>query len=312
MAWPPDVWRDVNVGVAVSGGADSVALLRALSFLKTAAGGRGELVVVHFDHAARPESAGDARWVAELAGAMGLPSEIGRSESGGPRSEEALRNDRLAFFREVSGRRGLRYLATAHHADDQAETVLFRLLRGSGIDGAAGIRLVARLTDGCSLVRPLLGVRRGDVRAWLATLRQTWREDSSNAEPNTTRNWLRNEVLPRLASRFPLASDALTRFAAEAAEASALIDSLADDVLVDATAEPAEASIPLAAVRETPPVLATAVVRRLWRRAGWPEQAMTRRHWERVVAVASGGGPVDLPGGVRVEASGTRLVIQAR
>ena len=151
-AWPPADWQDVAVVVAVSGGCDSVALVRALAHLRDATPGR--LVVAHFNHRWRgAESDEDEAFVRGLADQCGLACEVGRGDpphvSTGDGLEAAARHQRYHFLREVSDRWGARFVATAHTADDQVETILHRIVRGTGLAGLAGIpriRLLSPLT----------------------------------------------------------------------------------------------------------------------------------------------------------------------
>ena len=205
-AWPPESWADVSVLVAVSGGADSVALLRGLAGLKV--GGEGKLVVGHFNHRLRgEESDGDEQFVARLAEELGLGLECGRLEAGDIDAcpdgiEEAARRQRYRFLTETAERVGARYVACAHTADDQVETVLHRILRGTGIAGLAGIPRCRRLSPAVTLIRPLLEVRRAELVDYLASLGQSYREDSSNLDRRFTRNRIRHDLLPQLAKDF--------------------------------------------------------------------------------------------------------------
>lgn len=210
------VRRGESAGVAVSGGADSVCLLHALARLKGELG--IGLRVLHLNHGLRgAESDGDERFVTELAVALGLPVTVGRAEGldGRGNLEQAAREARLEFFRQAMGEFGLARIATGHTRSDQAETVLFRAVRGTG---TAGLRAIQPVT-GEGLVRPLIEVTRAEVRAWLAGEGIGWREDSSNTDRRLARNLLRLEVLPRLAEAVnPQAEAALARLAAGAEE----------------------------------------------------------------------------------------------
>jgi tRNA(Ile)-lysidine synthase len=190
--------RGVALGVAVSGGRDSMALLEALH---TISGDFGlTLHVLHYDHALRDASLDDARFVAETAGRLGLPFHSDRAARlpGESVSEDEARRERHSFFARVARSEKLEAIATAHTADDQAETVLFRLLRGTGTRGLAGIPPV-READGYVLIRPLLEARRGDVAAFLEGRGVGHREDATNAEMRFARNRIRHRILPFLA-----------------------------------------------------------------------------------------------------------------
>jgi tRNA(Ile)-lysidine synthase len=194
-----------RVGIAVSGGADSVVLLRALLEL------RGELgvvlSVVHFNHKIRgAASDADEEFVAALASTLGLEyySDSGDAPAharGARKSlETAARDLRYAYFDRLLGN-ALAAIATAHTLDDQAETVLMRLLRGSGTRGLAGIHPVLQRPAG-KIVRPLLSVSRAEVFAYLRALDQDWRDDPSNLDLQHTRNRVRHKLVPLLVEEF--------------------------------------------------------------------------------------------------------------
>jgi tRNA(Ile)-lysidine synthase len=202
-----------RAGVAVSGGADSVALLHILVRL----GGprKWALEVVHFDHGLRgEESDGDRRFVEQMAARLGLPYHVEsadvRAAAQGANLEQAARQMRYRFFAHVRERRGLDVVATGHTASDQAETVLMRLLRGAAAESLAGIRPV---NDGW-IVRPLIEVTREDVREWLRAEGLEWREDSSNFDDCYDRNRMRHDLLPLLQREWnPAVEEALARLA---------------------------------------------------------------------------------------------------
>jgi tRNA(Ile)-lysidine synthase len=188
--------------VGVSGGADSVALLHLLLD-----NGFRNLVVCHLDHRLRGRaSTADALFVKRLAEKLGLPCEIGRSEvrklmaERGESMETAARNARHVFFAQCAVKHRCRRILLAHHADDQAETVLWNLLRGSyGLKGMREEQQITVERVRLRIARPLLGVRRAELVAWLEERGHPWREDASNREPVAVRNRLRNEVFPLLA-----------------------------------------------------------------------------------------------------------------
>ncbi len=212
------VRRDARVLVAVSGGADSVALLHALL-------GIGQRVAAaHVHHGLRGREAdADLAFVADLSRSLGVPFAFARVDAAARdgRSPEArarsLRYEALERIR-VAGDHA--HLATAHHLDDQAETVLLRAVRGTGIAGLAAIR--PRLEDG-RVLRPLLETRRADLRRYLVERGLSFREDATNADPATPRNRLRLEILPALDSMHPGASERLASLAALAAEHDAAL-----------------------------------------------------------------------------------------
>lgn len=186
-----------RVGVAVSGGADSVCLLHAL--LELAPAQDWKLAVLHVDHGLRgAESREDAAFVGAMAARLGLPFELEtadvRALAAGDNLEQAGRSARRAFFRRLIGSGALDRVALGHTRSDQAETVLYRFLRGAGTAGLAGIRPVT--ADG--LVRPLLEVDGGEVRDWLRERGIGWREDASNLDLTFDRNRIRHGLLPAL------------------------------------------------------------------------------------------------------------------
>jgi tRNA(Ile)-lysidine synthase len=176
-----------KLGVAVSGGADSVMLLHILHTLAAY-----RLVVLHVNHELRgAESDGDERFVRELADKLGLPVEVRHAPVGEGNLEQLARDARRTFFAEARLNLGLRCLALGHTRTDQAETVLYRFLRGSGLAGLAGMSAVT--ADG--LIRPMLDVTREEVRESAAQQGIAWREDSSNQNTDLVRNRLRLEVM---------------------------------------------------------------------------------------------------------------------
>ena len=184
-----------RVGVAVSGGADSVCLLHVLREL--APRWDLSLEVLHLNHQLRGSASdGDAEFVANLASEMGLPfhqRSLAVADIPG-NLEQAARDARREFFREALRSFGLEKVATGHTKSDQAETVLFRLLRGSGNAGLAGVLPVT--AEG--LVRPLLDIDRSEIEDWLTARGISWRQDASNSDDRFSRNRIRHELLPKL------------------------------------------------------------------------------------------------------------------
>lgn len=199
-----------TVVAAVSGGADSVALLDVLASLR---GLRLNLVVAHLNHLLRgAEADADEEFVRKLAGSYGLPVEVRRIDvreiagRQGRSLEDAGRAVRYAFFDELAVSHKAHVVALAHHADDQAETVLLRLLRGAG---GSGLCAMAPKSAG-RYVRPLLNVTRGDIEEYLRSRGIVWRTDSSNDDADFLRNRIRHELIPLLSAYNPAISERLT------------------------------------------------------------------------------------------------------
>ncbi len=183
--------RDTSITVALSGGLDSVALLDLLLALHARWG--WTVSAAHFDHRMREESGSDAAWVKALCESRGVTCQVGRAPTT-PRNEVEARELRYAFLREARAALGDRWLATAHQADDQAETVLFRLLSGSGLTGLAGIP--ARRPP--HIVRPLLPFWRSEIEAYAHARGLAHLADPSNLDLRIARNRIRHRVIPAI------------------------------------------------------------------------------------------------------------------
>lgn len=219
-----------RVFVAFSGGADSTALLAAVS-AATRTWLRRPVSAFHFDHRLHPASADWARHCREVCADLGIPMLTASAERPAPpgASIEAWARDAryAAFAREL---RAADVLLTAHHRDDLAETLLLMAMRGSGPHGLAAIAPSRPLGHGL-LLRPLLGIPRDSLRARLATTGLSWLQDPANADPRYDRNFIRQEVLPLLARRWPAAAANLARAAGLQRLAAAVLDDYADGVL---------------------------------------------------------------------------------
>jgi tRNA(Ile)-lysidine synthase len=311
-AWPTDRWRSVGVLVAISGGADSVAMSRALARLAEQIGGAGELHLAHFNHRLRAEeSDADAAWVAEFAAQLRLPFHIAGAESARCELSEAdARAERYAFLVHAAERLGARYVAVAHTADDQVETALFRMLRGTGLAGLAGMPPARALSPSVTLVRPLLTTSRSDVLAYLAGLGQPYRTDSTNAATHYRRNWLRHELLPRLRDEFGSQVDAaIARLVEQARESQELISEVAERLLANTVGE---CRLQRETLASAPAIVGREAIKLAWRQRGWPEQDLTAALLGQVLQLAiEGGAPVNLPYGVRASVKGTWLVLES-
>ncbi len=187
-----------RIGVAVSGGADSVVLLHILHRLRSRFA--CDLHVLHINHHLRGDASNaDESFVRALASEFGLPVSVEHTTPPTTQIEQQARDLRRAFFARALSHYGLHSIALGHTLSDQAETVLFRLLRGSGLTGLAAMRPVSPQSH---LIRPLLHCTRSEIRAFAASQNIEWREDSSNLDPAFTRNRLRLETLPALAEAY--------------------------------------------------------------------------------------------------------------
>ena len=215
-----------RIAVGVSGGADSVALLRFLAVLREEY--RWELIVCHIHHGLRgAEADRDEQFVRELAGQLGLPYAVRHIDAAALALEnhlsveEAGRDARYAFFAETAGEGGR--IATAHTLDDTIETVLMNLIRGTGLHGLCGIPRIRG-----NIVRPLLDVTRAEVEEYLALLGQPYCTDSTNLSDNYTRNRVRHDILPRLRELNPNFTGAMARMLPQLAAQWALTEQLAE------------------------------------------------------------------------------------
>lgn len=286
-----------TVVVALSGGMDSTALLHLLRFPPSGGAGSGiEVHGAHFDHGMRPGSGEDARWVRGLCHAWGLPLHSGGPPSVPPRNEAEARRVRYAFLREVQHRLRATHLLTGHHADDQAETVLFRALRGSGPQGLAGIP-----THGPEgLFRPLLGFRREEIARWARRQGIRYRDDPSNRDPRFTRNRIRGELLPLAEAIVPGAVGSLAGLARRMREREAGWDELLGrlDAEIVETERPGEIVALHAPFRSLGPAVTRALLTRWARRLGAELSPGSARTLDAFMRNAPSGRSIGLAGGL--------------
>src|SRR5260370_1154725 len=219
-----------RVGVAVSGGADAVALLLLILELREKLG--IVLSVVHFNHKLRGKASdADETFVAKLASKHGLDFHSAsvdvakKAKEERANLEDAARRARYDYFRSLVESGTCTRIAVAHTADDQAETVLAHLLRGTGLAGLGGIHPVAG-----PVIRPLLSVRRGELRRFLRAKKQTWREDATNRDTKRMRARIRKKLLPLLQKQFqPEIVEHLATLAGLAREDEAFLDAVAEE-----------------------------------------------------------------------------------
>ncbi|MEX0610684.1 MAG: tRNA lysidine(34) synthetase TilS [Pirellulales bacterium] len=332
-AWPAHSWCDSHVVLAVSAGPDSVAMLRAAVALKQAAGGSGRLYVAHLNHALRGTEADiDETWLTALCTRLSLPLEVGKADVAeiaaqlGDGLESAARVARYDFLARTAERVGARFVATAHTADDDVETILHHIIRGTGLAGLAGIPGVRPLSNSVSLVRPLLGARRRELLEYLAALKQDYRIDTSNADPQWTRNQLRHQLLPTLREHYNANVDAaLLRLATQASESQQLITDLAGELarqcvamgyckppLADGSPVVRRVQIDCRPLVDQPSLVIREVCKNAWNEARWPQQAMGYDQWQQLAELVHGDGDlpaINLPGNIRACREGHLLVL---
>ncbi len=303
--------------VAVSGGADSVALLRGLVQLREPQ----SLIVAHLNHQLRgAESDADVDFVRELACSLHCTfattqiniAHLAVAERAN--LEGTARRVRYEWLQQVAQEHDAVWIATGHTADDQAETVLHRLIRGTGLQGLRGI---AAIRSDCTvpIVRPMLTITRAMILDYLNELQQPYREDSTNADDRFTRNRIRHELLPLLRTFNPAIATVLGRLADQAEdmfleleeESMLLVKKVelprAGNLLIfDAIQLTAE---PDARIRE--------MFRFVWQREKWPMNAMTFSHWERIVGIVREKHPeADFPTGLHLRRVGKVIQLGLR
>ncbi|MBI1831820.1 MAG: tRNA lysidine(34) synthetase TilS [Planctomycetes bacterium] len=320
---------DQSAGVvAVSGGPDSVALAHLCAGLLTE-GRISRLILAHVNHQLRgDESDADEAFVRnlpadwQLAGEPGLRCVTRRidvtaiADAERANLESVARRERYRWFTELARTENAAWIAAGHTADDQAETVLFRLLRGSGVLGLGGMPECRTLGGPVCLVRPLLSVRRQVLVDYLQERRLAYRIDSSNTDRRFTRNRLRLDLLPLLEEQYnPAIVDVLCRLAEQSQALHADETSRASELLRQAELPRAGDMLVLsAAILEKAPVnQVREMFRLIWQRENWPLGDMDYDRWHRLAEMALGASPAcDFPGGVHVARVGRVVQIRWR
>ncbi len=290
-----------SVLVAVSGGADSVALLHMLR-----EEGR-ELAAAHYNHGLRPEADADEAFVKTLCEDWGIPFTAGRGDVAaeaarrGAGVEETAREMRYAFLEPVRSERGLCRIATAHNADDNAETVLLNLVRGAGLSGLCGIP-----PQRGHIIRPILHLSRAEILAYLTEHNLPYREDASNADTVYRRNYLRHEIIPALKTLNPALTDAVTRLTGLLREDDEYLTALARE---EFRQYGDGASFPAKRLNSLPKPVASRVCRMLVLSVtGYPPE---RSGLDAMLDISAGGNGRrrDLSGGLTVAKTGNTIVV---
>ncbi|HXL80081.1 MAG TPA: tRNA lysidine(34) synthetase TilS [Pyrinomonadaceae bacterium] len=321
---------EATVVVAVSGGADSTALLLALDELIRNEKLRVKLVVAHLDHGLREESASDARWVTNLAKELGYKVVIGKAQlktaAGKPvvNLEQAARTKRYDFLLRTANKHKAQFVLTAHTLDDQAETVLLRLLRGSAAEGLCGTLSVRNIKDGSpvKVARPLVSwVRRSDTEDYCRVLGVEFRVDEMNDDETFSRVKVRKQLLPLMESFNNRIVEALSRTASLLGEDATVLSDQAGKLLKLALGDPTnkqpnniETRLPALNVKvllQAPAALRRRALRQ-WLADG--RGNLKRLEMSHLLAVeklltSRGGKVVELPGSFRVMRNGQFLKV---
>ncbi|MBA3767070.1 MAG: tRNA lysidine(34) synthetase TilS [Acidobacteria bacterium] len=307
--------KNERIVVAVSGGADSIALLLGLDELSKAGRLALEVTVAHLDHGLRGEaSEADAQWVAEMATGLGYEAALGRAsvkgnaEESGDNLEQAARRARYQFLARVALERKVHIVLAAHTMDDQAETVLLRLLRGSGAEGLSGIEAVRKLFEekDVLLARPLLyWARRAETEEYCRERNVAARVDAMNMDERFARVRVRKHLLPLMQTFNGRVVEALARTAQLLREDASALEIVSAELLIAASEDGARAVSPLRVeVLRCAPVAVRRRALRQWIARG--RGHLRRIEMAHLLAVESllvgelGGRMIELPGGARV------------
>ena len=302
-----------SVLAAVSGGADSVCLVLALKELGY------RVHALHVEHGIRgQESLEDCAFVRKLCEKHEIPLTVEQIDApalaarSGRSVEEAARDARYRIIREILKRLKIRHAAVAHHRDDQAETVLWNLMRGSSLTGLCGILPVRRMEEtGLCLIRPLLETGREEIEAWLTGRGQSWRTDRTNLDTNITRNAIRLEILPQMEELNARARLHIAKTAEDLAQVERYLEDVTrlayteavSAVPADPGAEPAERgglTVDLQVLARQPELIRGRVLHRAIGQAGGGLRDITREHVESVMRLSGmdNGRRISLPGGL--------------
>lgn len=292
-----------------------MALLHGVALLKRAPD-EATIAVAHLNHGLRGESScRDAELVRSTSESLGLPVVVSECESGALQAsskgslEESARNARYEFLRRTAIGHGLPFVATAHHAGDQTETVLHNILRGTGLRGLRGIPEQRMLGDSVTLIRPMLTISPDVIERFVTEQQISYSDDAMNAASEFTRNRIRNQLLPALRMDFnPQVDAALMRLSRQTGEIIDCLDALANQILDRALLEQTHnvCRLNIELLRQWPEPLIRHSMTVLWSRCAWPRQMMTSGHWKQLAGIIVHGHKpaMDLPGRLRLSCSG--------
>ena len=292
-----------KVIVAVSGGLDSVVLLALLDETRAVHG--LDLVVAHVDHGILPDSAILAGRVERLAREAGFPYESVALALGPDTTETRARAARYHALRQIARRHSAGHILTAHHRDDQRETVLMRFLHGSGPSGLTGMRPRTR-----DLARPLLSFSRQTILDYARNRQLSWAEDPSNVDPRHLRSWIRHAALPMLETRVPALPENLDRAQRQATTHQQALDQLLRHWgELEFQRDAGRLSLSLQFLLALPPALRLTVVEALVRAAGGPAGGTRLTRGIRAIGTGRSGLSADLGGHWRLETAFGRVIV---
>lgn len=306
-----------SVLLAVSGGPDSVFMMYAFARLARKLKLK-KVAVCNLDHCLRgEESEEDSEFVRLEAGRLGMECyckkvDIASVKDRKMSTEEAAREVRYRFFAEAAAKSGANILATGHTIDDQAETVLMRLIKGSSLKGLVGIAPVRALGEGLKVVRPLFELEKPDILCWLDSSGIRYRIDSSNLEDMYFRNVVRREIIPYLEKHNPRLKRALVSLAEHLREDFEFIKEEKSRVAGKITSG-AGTQVCLKDIVVQPAAIRKEIMRDCLESAGGEVKKLNFRHWKEVDALLRSkvkGRSVDLPGAIRVTRTQDRIIFK--
>ncbi len=305
-----------SILLAVSGGPDSIALLSGSVAIQNDLG--IQITAAHLNHSLRGTTSDeDAHWLEKTCDNLKVPlvqekqdiQQFAKSEQIG--IEEAARKARYRFLQKTAKDRSCTFLAVAHTANDQTETVLHHIIRGTGISGLQGIPSWRKLDDDLTLIRPMLSISRKSVENYLSEVGQEFRIDATNEDSQWTRNRIRNELLPQLRKDFnPKIDEALLRLASQSADISVTIDYMVNQILQKAIVDIASDAVRINSdeLISLPRNLIRECFKSIWITKNWPRQRMGFTEWDKLAEITIDGGSYTFPGTIQVEKRNQLLI----
>jgi tRNA(Ile)-lysidine synthase len=312
--------NSARVVVGVSGGCDSIALLAVLKELADRPGLGYQLVVAHLNHCLRQDADQDAEFVRHQADMLGLPCHIGKRDVAkladelGQGIEQAGRQARYEFLRQVAIDAQAGIVAVAHHADDNVETILYRIIRGTHLHGLSGMAFARPIQSGVTLVRPMLNIRRSMIEDFCQARKLAFRTDASNTDVKFRRNFIRHDLLSLLRERLnPQADQAILRLAKAAEITDDYVSTQAAAAIKAAELGRTDDEIVLSAkaMSALHPAVAMTAIRLTLEQLGVPMRPIGMEQINDVLTMLRVRGPacLNLPGRCTVSLAGDRLVL---